>query len=140
MTIGESIKFYRKKKKLTQKKLGEMCNLAEITIRQYEADKYIPKIGNLQKISIALNVPFTDLLDVNGDIPWAALATEYPDSPIITRGNTVSVGVTHSEESAYIQQITYSLGLLNKEGLKNINAHLQKILSKTDYLKSSTTE
>lgn len=54
--IGKNIKKIRKDRRLTQKQLAERCNLAEITIRQYEAEKYIPKIGNLQRIANALEV------------------------------------------------------------------------------------
>lgn len=140
MTIGESIKYYRKQNKLTQKQLAKLCNLAEITIRQYEADKYVPKIGNLQKISAVLNIPLTKLMEVNGEVPWADLATDYPDSPVIQRGENLSVAFLTSEETGYIEQITFSLGRLNLKGLQAINSYLIEISSNTEYLKSPTTE
>lgn len=140
MTIGESIKHYRKQNKLTQKQLAKLCDLAEITIRQYEADKYVPKIGNLQKISTVLNVPLTNLMEVNGVTPWADLATDYPDSPVIQRGENLSVALFTSEEDGYIEQITFSLRRLNLRGLQTINSYLKKISSNTEYLKSPTTE
>lgn len=62
MTAGEKIQAIRKEKKLTQRQLAEQCGLAEITIRQYEAGKYIPKIETVQKISIALEVPVRRLI------------------------------------------------------------------------------
>lgn len=69
MAIGEYIKFYRKKLKLTQKKLSEITGIAEITIRQYEAGKYEPKNENLYKLANALGVKPIDLLgwDKPGD-------------------------------------------------------------------------
>lgn len=61
MSIGENIRYYRKKKGLTQKKLAELTGLAEITIRQYESCKYEPKIENLLKIRKALDVNINQL-------------------------------------------------------------------------------
>lgn len=138
MTIGERIKFYRKQNKITQKQLGEMCDLAEITIRQYEADKYIPKIGNLQKISLALQIPLTLLMDLREDSSWTRLATDFPDSPVITKGNDLYLKVMGSEESAYIDQITYLLHQLNIKGLQNANEYLQELIINSDYLKNSS--
>ncbi len=65
MAVGNKIKELRKKQKITQKQLAEMTGIAEITIRQYEANKYIPKIANLQKISSALNINIGEFLDTN---------------------------------------------------------------------------
>lgn len=48
--IGKLIKEYRKEKGLTQKELAERIGVAEITIRQYEADKYRPGFDNMIKI------------------------------------------------------------------------------------------
>lgn len=55
-SVGENIKRIRIERGLTQKQLAEQCNLSEITIRQYEDGKYIPKIGNLKKIANVLEV------------------------------------------------------------------------------------
>lgn len=56
-TIGERIRIARKEAKITQKTLASMTNIAEITIRQYEADKYTPKSEALHKIAKALLLP-----------------------------------------------------------------------------------
>lgn len=54
-----------------------MTGLAEITIRNYEAGKFIPKIESLEKIAVALGVNISDLdprlipehgFDFRGDI------------------------------------------------------------------------
>lgn len=60
-TIGERIKKVRLSLGLTQKKLGELCGIAEPTIRRYELGKLNPKIGTLNKIAKALGVPVTEL-------------------------------------------------------------------------------
>lgn len=62
MTVGQKIKALRKKKGITQKELANITNIAEITIRQYEADKYLPKTRNLTKIAHALDSTIGELL------------------------------------------------------------------------------
>ena len=64
MSIGENIKRFRKRKGLTQKKLGELCGIAEITIRkiEIEKEKCNPKIETLEKIANALGVSVNQLM------------------------------------------------------------------------------
>lgn len=63
MTVGENIKRIRKKKGLTQKKVGELCNppISESNIRKYENGKQNAKLETLRRISTALNVPLYEL-------------------------------------------------------------------------------
>jgi transcriptional regulator with XRE-family HTH domain len=61
---GELIKVARKNKKLTQKQLGELCEMSEAMIRQYELGLRKPKIDNLIKIADALNVSYDELMPI----------------------------------------------------------------------------
>lgn len=61
MTIGECIRAARKKAGLTQKQLGELCGIAEPTIRRYELGKLNPKRETLQKIAEPLGVRWYEL-------------------------------------------------------------------------------
>lgn len=54
--LGEEIRKLRKSKKVTQKKLSILSGIPEITIRQYEAGKYVPTIKPLEKIAESLGV------------------------------------------------------------------------------------
>ncbi len=63
MTVGEKIRKTRKQKKMTQNTLAGLTGLAAITIRQYEANKYIPKIENLSKIAHALDTRLSEFLE-----------------------------------------------------------------------------
>jgi transcriptional regulator with XRE-family HTH domain len=65
MTLGEKIKFHRSMKGLTQKQLGNMTGIHEVTIRKYEADKMTPKKEQLEKISECLSVPYNEFLDLH---------------------------------------------------------------------------
>ncbi len=61
MSIGNNIKIARSAAGLTQKELAFKCDVAEITIRQYETDKREPKYETLERIAKALDVPTVDL-------------------------------------------------------------------------------
>ena len=54
--VGERIKYYRLKKKMTQKELGEACGIDAANIRKYESGRQNAKIETLEKIADALGV------------------------------------------------------------------------------------
>lgn len=56
MNTGELIRFYRKRKRLTQAGLGEAAGLSEPAIRNYELGNRTPDRSQLEKISKALGV------------------------------------------------------------------------------------
>ena len=59
---ADMIRKYRTEKGLTQKKLGELCGIADSNIRKYESGNQNPKIETLQKIADALDIPVNRLL------------------------------------------------------------------------------
>lgn len=82
MTVGEKIRHFRHEKGLTQKQLGELCEpkIAESTIRRYEIGKLNPKIETIQKIAKALDVQYTDLIDIESikkELDFFELYTSY---------------------------------------------------------------
>lgn len=58
---GDMIRKYRTEKGLTQKKLGELCGIADSNIRKYESGNQNPKIETLQKIADALDIDMIPL-------------------------------------------------------------------------------
>lgn len=68
MSIGENIRFYRKKNKLSQKELSKLCNISEISIRKYESNERKPKIETIKKIADALNVSIIQLDNARFDL------------------------------------------------------------------------
>lgn len=72
MTTAEKIRKARKEAGLTQKRLGELCGIAEPTIRKYELGKLNPKIETLKKIAAPLNLYY---LDLYGDEETALVKT-----------------------------------------------------------------
>lgn len=55
-SVGEEIKHQRKKQRLTQKELAEKANIAEITLRKYEAEAITISYNTLIKLAKALNL------------------------------------------------------------------------------------
>ena len=79
MTTGENIKKYRKKAHLTQKELAAKCGLAAITIQQYERGAREPHLETVIKISKALGVlPTLIIEDLQDEL--ALWIENHPDS------------------------------------------------------------
>lgn len=62
MGVGENIRSARIRAKLTQKQLGELCGIAEPTIRRYELNSLNPKFDTIAKIAEALGVSVARLI------------------------------------------------------------------------------
>lgn len=56
MTIGQNIRSLRKKRGLTQEKLGALCGISGGTIGSYELGVTIPKKRTIEKLAQALDV------------------------------------------------------------------------------------
>lgn len=61
LNLGESIKYWRTQKNMTQKQLADLSGISEISIRKYENNERSPKIGTLSKIAKSLGVTLIDL-------------------------------------------------------------------------------
>ena len=62
MNTGELIRFYRKRKHMTQAGLGEAAGLSEPAIRNYELGNRMPDRSQLEKIAAALGVTLDSLV------------------------------------------------------------------------------
>lgn len=60
---GDNIKRIRTEKKLTQKKLGELCGIDEANLRKYENGRLKPSLNTIRKIASSLDVYLSDLID-----------------------------------------------------------------------------
>lgn len=56
-----NIKFYRKKKGLTQTELGILCGVSKNTISAWENEVFSPTIDNIKNLLYALNTDFNNL-------------------------------------------------------------------------------
>lgn len=63
MTVGEKIRAYRTLRSISQKTLGELADMNEVTIRKYEAGDRNPKPDQLLKISNSLGISINLFMD-----------------------------------------------------------------------------
>lgn len=133
MGIGESIKYIRIQKKMTQKELGEkLGGIPQQQIGRWENGKATPKLDTIQKIATALEVPVADLLGaIYNEKNSAALEKFYYGSPdaesitseqitefynaVMTNEPIRQAWVIEKEKSA-IQEISKYLKRLNPAG------------------------
>lgn len=64
-TIGQNIRYYRKKRGYTQEKLAEQADINDKLVGFYETGKRIPPVINLVAIAEALEVTVDELCGVN---------------------------------------------------------------------------
>ena len=58
--VGERIRYYRKRQKMTLRELGEKSgfeNRGDVRIAQYENGSRVPRTGTLNRIAKALGIP-----------------------------------------------------------------------------------
>ena len=111
MTIGNKIRILRQGRNMTQKELAEKSGLAEITIGQYEADKFKPKPEQIEKLAAGLNVPSSQ---INTENFW-----------INAEGNTAV------QIPGWLDK-DFSFGALKKEKEKNLDFAI-KVIKKRDF-------
>ncbi len=56
MTIGEKIKYFRKRIGITQSKLAELSGIHPVSIRKYETNKMMPQAPQIDRLAEALGV------------------------------------------------------------------------------------
>lgn len=124
MSIGENIKAIRKQKKVTQKKLHELTGLAVITIQEYEAGKYTPRLDSILKIASALEV---NPKEINPDLNW----DDYIDT------ERLATNVKFLEDNPSLQDI---LEAINYEYGEEITTTIQNFFLLSDDGKQKASE
>lgn len=76
MTIGESVHFYRRHKKLLRFELAELSGVSCQTITNVEADKHWARLSTITKISKVLNVSVDTLVGRNRAFPRLQLKSD----------------------------------------------------------------
>lgn len=111
MNTGEAIRYYRKKKKLTQEELAKLCGTSSGMIRQYELGLRNPKIETIEKIAQALSVKIIDIYPITPD-EW--VKTEQ--SKNIMRNNNSQYVIIKLLEVMYTRAETVSwMGCQNND-------------------------
>ena len=112
-SVGERIRYYRKRAQMTQKQLAEACGITEPAIRNYELGNRIPGYDTLDDIAAALQINYYSLSDTD----LAALAgvihtffrMEYAHGlrPIEIDGKAALIidPAFYGNENTYLQQM-----------------------------------
>lgn len=127
MTIGKTIRSLRKEKGITQKQLAASTGIAEITIRQYEADKYKPKIEQVQRIATALGVSPAEIMG-------AAYWDETVDTGQLSKESDTldSVSAVYGEDAV---QLLGKFSELNEQGKRKATEYITDLTEQPKYQK-----
>ena len=127
MSIGQNIRKIRKEKGITQKKLSELCGIAEVTIRKYEAEKFIPKVPQVERIAKGLDVS-----------PFDIMGVDYWDTTIDTGQLAKEVSALDSVGSAYGEDAVQLLSdflSLNDTGKRKAAEYVSDLTEQPKYKK-----
>lgn len=136
MTTGEKIRSIRKEKGLTQKALGELLNVTQATVGQYETNTNPPKLETLKNIADALKVPVAYLI---GNSPSSY---DFWDVELDQKLQSVGCSLGFYEEDA-MTWINYPDGTLevSNDELKELNDSANSYLRfKLEELKAKHTD
>lgn len=68
MTIGEKIKYFRKRIGITQAKLAELSGIHPVSIRKYEINRMVPQTPQIDRLAEALGVSSFALAGIENNI------------------------------------------------------------------------
>lgn len=63
MSLGEKLKYYRKKNNYIQKEIATILNITKRQYIKYEKDEVVPKIKTLEKLSNVYKIKITDFFN-----------------------------------------------------------------------------
>lgn len=126
MTIGERIKTCRNESNLTQKQLSELTGIAEITIRQYEAGKYAPKMMNLEKIAVALHISPAVLMGVTEDSALFKVVQHIPSATFESKDGKTDVNLFSTKE-------LHNYFCLNSKGKAKALSYIEDLAKLPEY-------
>lgn len=128
MNVGEQIKYYRKKKGITQQKLAELIGVQASAISKYEKDLVDVPYSKLVAIAEALNTDISNIL--NGDL---ALADALEDLHHIYKLglNPEDYGYEVNDDQRVIMLKKYDS--LNALGQKKANEYITDLSEQEKY-------
>lgn len=112
-SVGERIRYYRKRAQMTQKQLAEACGITEPAIRNYELGNRMPGYDTLEDIAAALQINYYALADPNlaalAGVMHSFFRLEYAHGlkPVKFDGKTALIidPAFYGNENTYLQQM-----------------------------------
>lgn len=128
MSTSENIKKIRIEKGLTQRKLGELCGMADSAIRRYESGRANPKLGTIAKIASALEVNIFELIDKEDFIAQKNKLKEFLTPEIQKESEEIEVWIeSYSQGKTEINSWDRELELLNHFRKLNVSGEHEAI-------------
>ena len=107
MTIGEKIKYFRKRIGITQAKLAELSGIQPVSIRKYEINKMVPQAAQIDRLAEALGVSSFALAGFENNIRLETVGDIMGLMIMLIKTKIVSVN-GEREESGMINADTVS--------------------------------
>lgn len=123
MSFGESLKKARKAKKLSQKELGELLDLGQTTVANYEKDLRFPNKDILIKLTTVLGISADTLIGEN-DVDQIAPFTESELQHIYTLTESFLL----NDETAHLKEFILNLNLDKNRRIQLFESVLRPIL------------
>ena len=140
MGVCEKIREIRKSKKMSQEELGKLLGVSQAMIAQYENGTRIPKIETIQKIAKALNVKYTNLLDMESiekEMDFFELYTSYLKNigySIKLYSNSKNLIYRIEYDNEYVELSYDEFSSLSHDTVQHILSKLDELIqSKTTY-------
>lgn len=85
MKLGDSIKLYRKKSKLSREALSAKAKISEKSLYNYEENRRSPSVEQLDRITKALKISSSELLDTSFTIKRKMTEEDIVDEIVALR-------------------------------------------------------
>lgn len=84
MTLGEKIRYLRKRLGITQEVLAHRAGMHPVSIRKYEINKMFPQVHQAKKLAAALEVSVDELLDGVEEVIYHNLSNRETPTEVFT--------------------------------------------------------
>ena len=129
MTIGEKIKYFRKRIGITQAKLAELSGIHPVSIRKYEINKMVPQTQQIEKIAKALGISSFALTGIENNIRLETIGDFMGLLIMLCKTHIIFIDGKRGEDEALLPNtVSFKINpfitqFFNaKSGKKNINA------------------
>ena len=118
LTVGEKIKYYRKRYGLTQRELSERSGINPTTIRKYEANTMKPKLQQVQRLAEAMEIGANALFDDDVRLQCENMADFYGLMLLFLRSGLIKISGDRDEYGRIIPE-TMKVYISSSPMLKN---------------------
>lgn len=143
MNIGERIKYYRKKSRITQQKLAELIGVQASAISKYEKNIVIPSIEQTNKIAEALGINVIALLDDDNAATYSQIISHSKEmfADYMAHPEKYKTDITEDGKQVFYidtdrTDIVLKYDMLNKTGKQKALDYITDLTEISKYTKS----